>query len=74
MSAGQTIYDPFLGSGTTMIVAEMEARSCYGMEIAPQYVDVCVRRWQDFTGEHATLEATGKTFEQTARKRRPKAA
>ncbi len=52
---GQPVYDPFLGSGTTMIAAEMEGRQCLGLEIAPEYVDVIVKRWQDFTGEQATL-------------------
>lgn len=64
---GQPVYDPFLGSGTTMIAAEMEGRQCLGLEIAPEYVDVIVRRWQDFTGEQATLlsheeNLDGKTF------------
>ncbi len=64
---GQPVYDPFLGSGTTMIAAEMEDRQCLGLEIAPEYVDVIVKRWQDFTGEQATLlsheeSLDGKTF------------
>ena len=40
----------------------VERRSCFGMELAPVYADVCVKRWQAFTGQMATLEATGKTF------------
>ena len=57
-----TIYDPFLGSGTTLIAAEKTNRTCYGMEISEQYVDVAVRRWQEFTGKTAVLESTGVAF------------
>lgn len=67
--AAPEVYDPFLGSGTTMIAAEMEGRACYGMEIAPQYVDVAVIRWQNFTGEEATLNAGGPTFADVAKVR-----
>ena len=52
---GDAIYDPFLGSGTTLIAAESEGRVCYGMELNPAYVDVIVKRWEDFTGQEATL-------------------
>jgi DNA modification methylase len=61
---GQAVYEPFNGSGTTIIAAETTGRVCYGMEIAPKYVDVAVRRWQTFTGQEATLERTGETFNQ----------
>lgn len=54
-SAGEIIADPFLGSGTTMIAAESLGRRCYGMEIEPRYVDVAVRRWEEFTGQKAEL-------------------
>lgn len=50
------IYDPFLGSGTTLIAAEQLGRKCYGMEISPQYCDVIVKRWENLTGKKATLE------------------
>jgi DNA modification methylase len=53
---GGLIYDPFLGSGTTLIAAEQLGRKCYGMEISPAYVDVAVARWEKFTGEKAHLE------------------
>jgi len=62
-SPGQAVYDPFLGSGTTLIAAETCGRICYGMEISPIYVDIIVRRWQEFTGLQATLEATGEPFD-----------
>jgi DNA modification methylase len=63
-SPGQAVYDPFLGSGTTVIAAEQTGRICLGMELSPAYVDVIVKRWQDFTGEAATLEGDGRTFEE----------
>ena len=46
-------YDPFLGSGTTLIAAEQLGRKCYGMEISPQYCDVIVKRWETLTGRQA---------------------
>ena len=57
-----SIYEPFSGSGTTIIAAEQTGRRCYAMELSPNYVDVAVRRWQNFTGKRATLEATGQPF------------
>ena len=59
---GQHVYDPFIGSGTTIIAAEQTGRACYGMELNPAYVDVAVQRWQSFTGQQARLEATGEPF------------
>jgi len=61
---GQPVYDPFLGSGTTLIAAETEGRICYGMELEPSYVDIAVKRWQDFTGKQAIHETTGKAFDE----------
>jgi DNA modification methylase len=55
-SPGQLVYDPFLGSGTTLIAAEQTGRVCYGMEIDPRYCDVIVRRWEEFTGKKAVLD------------------
>ena len=49
----KTVYDPFLGSGTTLIAAEQLGRKCYGMEISPQYCDVIVKRWETLTGRKA---------------------
>lgn len=49
-SPGQAIYEPFSGSGTTIIAAEQTGRCCYAIELNPAYVDVAVRRWQDFAG------------------------
>jgi DNA modification methylase len=68
-SPGQAVYEPFSGSGTTIIAAEMTGRCCYAIELNPAYVDVAVTRWQDFTGQAATLESTGQTFEELKQKR-----
>ena len=51
--AGETVYDPFVGSGTTLIAAEMTARKCYAIEIDPAYCQVVIERWQNFTGKKA---------------------
>ena len=63
---GQAVYDPFLGSGTTVIAAEMMGRACLGLELNPAYVDVVVQRWEAFTGLNATLDATGEIFRDRA--------
>ena len=63
--SGEIFYEPFSGSGTTIIAAEQTGRRCYAMELSPNYVDVAVRRWQQFTGKRATLEATGAAFPDT---------
>ena len=65
-SPGQAIYEPFSGSGTTIIAGEMTGRSVYAMELSPEYVDVAVKRWQDFTGQKATLEGDGRPFDDIA--------
>jgi DNA modification methylase len=61
-SPGQAVYEPFCGSGTTIIAAETCGRHCHAVELDPPYVDVAVARWQAFTGRAAMLEATGETF------------
>ena len=60
------VLDPFLGTGTTIIAAEETGRKCYGMELSPHYVDVIVRRWQEYTGQ-AAVHADGHTFETAER-------
>ena len=50
------VYEPFCGSGTTLIAAEQLGRKCYGMEISPAYCDVIVKRWETLTGKKAVLE------------------
>jgi len=61
-SPGQAIYEPFMGSGTTLIGAETTGRVCLGIELNPAYVDVAVERWQQFTGQVAVLEGTDQSF------------
>jgi DNA modification methylase len=56
---GQVIYDPFLGSGTSIIAAESTARKCYGLELEPGYCDLIVRRYMAFTGKPAVLGVNG---------------
>jgi DNA modification methylase len=62
-SPGQAVYEPFMGSGTTLIAAETTGRVCYGIELNPAYVDVAVQRWQKFTGKKAVLEGGEQTFD-----------
>src|SRR5689334_23210838 len=64
--ADQLIYDPFLGSGTSLIAAEMTGRTCIGLEISPAYIDVILRRWQAFTGRTAIHQASGQSFDERA--------
>jgi DNA modification methylase len=63
---GQLVYDPFLGSGTSLIAAEMTGRTCVGIEISPAYVDVILRRWQDFTCRTAIHQPSGQSFNERA--------
>lgn len=63
-------YEPFAGSGSQIIAAEKLARRCYAMEKSAQYVDVCVKRWEEFTGKKATLETTRPTEKTDAVKSR----
>jgi hypothetical protein len=59
---GELVYDPFLGSGTTLAAAEVTERVCCGLELDPKYADVVVLRWQALSGLQATLEGDGRTF------------
>ena len=68
-SPGQAVYEPFSGSGTTIIAGEMTGRHIYAVELNPAYVDVAVKRWQDFTGQQAILESDGRTFADVAAQR-----
>ena len=67
---GELVYDPFLGSGSTLIAAELTGRVCCGTELDPRYCDVIVERWQNLTGRQATLEGHGVTFEHVKQGRR----
>lgn len=68
-SRSQVVYEPFCGSGTSIIAAETCGRACYAVELDPAYVDVAVLRWQAFTGQEAVLEATGEKFQAVATER-----
>jgi DNA modification methylase len=59
---GDSVYEPFSGSGTTLIAAEISRRSCFAVELHPPYVDLAVIRWQNFTGKQAILESTGELY------------
>jgi DNA modification methylase len=63
-SPGQAVYEPFSGSGTTIIAAEMTGRCCHAIELSPAYVDVAIKRWQNFTGKAAVLASSGKTYDE----------
>ncbi len=65
-SPGQAVYEPFSGSGTTIIAGEMSGRSVHAIELNPAYVDVAVQRWQTFANGVATLEGDGRTFAEIA--------
>ncbi len=63
------VYEPFSGSGTTIIAAEATGRAYHAVELDPLYVDVAVRRWQAFTGQAAVLEGDGRPFAAVAEER-----
>lgn len=66
---GDAVYEPFSGSGTTIIAGEMTGRRVYAVELNPAYVDIACTRWSNFTGKPVMHEQTGKTFEQVAEDR-----
>jgi DNA modification methylase len=70
-SPGQAVYEPFLGSGTTLIAAQSCGRVCLGIEIDPRFVDVAIRRWQAFTGEKAVRACDGALFETLSQQVQP---
>lgn len=61
---GGLCVEPFGGSGSTLMGAEKTGRRCYTMELQAKYCDVIIKRWQDFTGKQATLEESGKTYDE----------
>jgi DNA modification methylase len=71
---GELVYDPFLGSGTTLIAATLLERVCCGLELDPRYVDVLVRRWEQLLGESARLADCGTSFAEAEHLRQRKAA
>lgn len=72
--AGDIVVDLFGGSGSTLIGCERRGRKARLMEIDPNYGDCIIRRWQDYTGKHATLDGDGRTFAEVAEERAPVAA
>jgi DNA modification methylase len=71
---GQFVYEPFLGSGTTLAAAEITGRICLGIELDAKYVDVAIQRWQNLTNKQAILDGDGRTFEAVAEEKRKLAA
>ena len=67
------MLDPFGGSGTTLIAAAKTGRQARLIELDPRYCDVAVRRWQEFTGQRATLDGDGRSFNDLADERQPPA-
>jgi len=67
---GKLVYDPFLGSGTTLVAAETTGRVCCGLELDPKYVDVIIGRWQELAGKQAVLDGLGATFQEVQAQRR----
>jgi DNA modification methylase len=65
-SPGQAVYEPFAGSGATLIAAEMEGRVCHAVELSPSYVDCAIQRWQAFTGQQAVFYSGGHVFADVA--------
>jgi DNA modification methylase len=63
------ILDPFLGSGTTLLAAERTGRQACGLGLEPRYVDVAIRRWQEYTGRAAVHVESGLTFDGLAEHR-----
>lgn len=70
-SPGQAVFEPFSGSGTTIIACEMTGRQCCAIELDPAYVDVAVKRWQAFTGKQAVHASDGRTFAAYEAERKP---
>jgi len=69
LKRGELVYEPFLGSGTTLAAAELTERVCMSIELDPKYIDVAVQRWQTLAGKKATLDGDGRTFEEIAEER-----
>jgi DNA modification methylase len=70
LKRGELVYEPFLGSGTTLAAAELTERVCCGIELDPKYVDVIVQRWQTLAGGRAVLASDGRPFDEVASARR----
>jgi DNA modification methylase len=64
---GELVYEPFLGSGTTLAAADINGRVCCGIELDPKFVDVTVKRWQQLSGQVAVLDDDGRSFEEVSK-------
>jgi DNA modification methylase len=71
---GESLYEPFGGSGTQIIACEKHGRISLTMELDPKFCDVIVKRWQDFTGKEAVLESDGRKFNEIVSERQKQAA
>jgi DNA modification methylase len=71
---GDTVLDPFAGSGTTLIACQRRKRRARLVELDPRYADVICQRWQRFSGHPAVLQGDGRGFDRIAREGRPAAA
>jgi hypothetical protein len=69
--AGDLVYEPFLGSGTTLAAAALTDRVCCAIEIDPKYIDVAIKRWQQLSGQQAVLDGDGRSFEEISMERLP---
>jgi DNA modification methylase len=70
LKRGEAVFDPFLGSGTTLAAAELTERVCLGLELDPKYVDVIVQQWETLSGKKAKLDGDGRAFEEVAAERK----
>ena len=66
---GSLVLDPFCGSGTILIAAEKTGRRARAVELDPRYVDVAIRRWEQYTGKTAVLALWGDTFDEVSEAR-----
>jgi DNA modification methylase len=73
-AVGDSVFEPYCGSGTTIIAAEMLGRRCLAFELDPVFADLAVRRWEKFAKQKATLQGTKRSFDQVVKERSPKAA
>ena len=73
-NVGQAVYDPFCGSGKSIIACEKESRIALTIEVDPTHVDVAITRWQNFTSKQATFDGDGRTFAEVSHERAQVAA
>jgi DNA modification methylase len=67
---GDTVLDPFAGTGTTILACERQERKARLIEMNPRHVDIICRRWEEFTGQEAVREEDGRSFQQLAQERK----